>query len=112
MAILVKDHKSWDKTSGDPVPSRPIVSGSTTINTHLSELLSEFIEPIALEAESAEIESSEEALHLIDSINTAHQIDEVNILKKLFPKHDYSIHDSDATDVTRQGGNQHGGQKK
>ena len=58
MAILIKDHKKWDIKSGQPVPSRPIVSGNSTINTHLSELLSEVLEPLALNAKGAEIQSS------------------------------------------------------
>ena len=69
MAVLVKDHKQWDRLSGKAVPSRPIVSGNSTINSHLSEILSELIEPIALRSESAEVQSSEEALHLIDELN-------------------------------------------
>ena len=46
-----------------------MVSGNYTINTHLSELLSEAIEPIALEKEGSEIQSSEEALALVDELN-------------------------------------------
>ena len=51
MAILIKDHKNWkysDQKEGKKVPSRPVVSGNSTITTHLSELLSEIIEPVAL----------------------------------------------------------------
>ena len=69
MVLLIKDHKVWSPTSGDPVPSRPVVSGSRGINTHLSEWISEFLEPIAAVMGSGEISSTEEALARIDSIN-------------------------------------------
>ena len=78
MSLLVKDHKMWSFESGAPVPTRPVVSGNCTINTHLSELLSEVIEPIALEQEGSEIQSSEEALALIDELNSKLSISQEN----------------------------------
>ena len=76
MAILVKDHKQWQFDSGAPVPSRPVVSGNSTINTHLSELISEIVEPIALHMNGCEVQSSEEALSLIDKYNEQHIMDD------------------------------------
>ena len=58
MAILAKDHKRWSFDSGLPVPSRLVVSGRSTIITHLSELISEIIETLALESDGPEILSS------------------------------------------------------
>ena len=52
MVLLIKDHKLWSPADNTPVPSRPVVSGSRGINTHLSEWISEFLEPIALEMSS------------------------------------------------------------
>ena len=49
MSLLIKDHKSWRQDSDDPVPSRPVVSGNRGVNTHLSEILSELLEPLVLE---------------------------------------------------------------
>ena len=49
MAILVKDHKMWDPSSNKPVPTRPVVSGNRGVNTHLSEMVSELLEPLVLE---------------------------------------------------------------
>ena len=69
MAILIEDHKSWDPNSKKAVPSQPVLSGNSTVNTHLSEILAEIIEPIALESNGCEINSSEEALHIIDVVN-------------------------------------------
>ena len=69
MALLVKDHKSWSPASDSPVPSRPVVSGNRGINTHLSELISEILEPMVLEMGGGEVTSTEEALHVIDGVN-------------------------------------------
>ena len=69
MGLLIKDHKSWSLDSDSPPPSRPVMSGNCTINTHLSELLSEIIEPIALEYNGSEVQSSEEVLSLFDDFN-------------------------------------------
>ena len=70
MYLLTKDHKAWIFESGEVVPTRPVLSGNNAINTHLSELLSEIIEPIVNESISSEIKSSEEGLAIIDQINT------------------------------------------
>ena len=47
MYLLLKDHKAWSKNDGTPIPSTPVHSGNCCINTHLSELVAEVIEPIA-----------------------------------------------------------------
>ena len=57
MSILFKDQMEWNELSQKPVPSRPIVSGNSCLNTHLSEIISELIGPIALERNGAEIQS-------------------------------------------------------
>ena len=62
MILLVKDHKQWDPESKTPVPTRPVVSGNRGINTHLSEWLSELMEPIAIEMGASEVTSTEETL--------------------------------------------------
>ena len=69
MSLLIKDHKSWSFDSGKPVPTRPVLSGNCAINTHLSEMISEIIEPVALQYNGAEVQSSEEMLAHIDMIN-------------------------------------------
>ena len=69
MYILLKDHKKWDSNSKQSVPCRPVVSGNGTYNVHLSELLSELLEPVAKEMCGAEIASTEDALHQITNIN-------------------------------------------
>ena len=69
MVLLIKDHKAWSPDEDSTVPSRPVVSGSKGINTHLSEFISEFLEPIVVELNSGEISSTEEALARIDKLN-------------------------------------------
>ena len=69
MSLLTKDHKSWSWDSNKPVPTRPVMSGNCCINTHLSELISEVVEPLVLEYDGAEVQSSEEVLALLDNIN-------------------------------------------
>ena len=48
---------------------RPILSGNSCLNTHLSEIISELIDAITLERNGAEIQSTEEALEKIDQID-------------------------------------------
>ena len=62
MKILIKDHKQWTPESSDSPPSRPVVNGRAGYNAHLSEILSQILEPIAVEMTGAEIDSTEEAL--------------------------------------------------
>ena len=67
MVLLCKDHKKWNSNS--PVPTRPVISGNKGINTHLSELLSELLEPVSFTIGGGEIASTEEALHKINNAN-------------------------------------------
>ena len=87
MALLIKDHKQWHPTSGKPVPSRPVVSGNRGVNSHLSEILSEVLEPLVLEMGGGEISSTEEALHVISSTNEKIEngvsLEDINILTDL-----------------------------
>ena len=69
MELLLKDHKGWVESSGKPPPSRPVVSGNTGLNCHLSELLSNVLEPITKEAPGSEIDSTKELLDKINKLN-------------------------------------------
>ena len=69
MVLLVKDYKHWHISSGKPVPSRPVISGNNCLNTHLSEITAEILEPISLKIGSGETSSTEEALALINEYN-------------------------------------------
>ena len=70
MTLLIKDHKGWVEESGKPPPSRPVVSGNTGLNCHLSELLAHIIEPVTKEAPGLEIDSTSELLTRIEEINS------------------------------------------
>ena len=52
-----------------PPPSRPVVAGNCGLNSHLSELISLVLEPITLEADGCEINSTSEMLSRLDNIN-------------------------------------------
>ena len=69
MVLLIKDHKRWSPGDSGPVPSRPVVSGSRGVNTHLSEWIAEVMEPISNEMPSGEVSSTEEALAIFDKLN-------------------------------------------
>ena len=102
MYILLKDHKKWDSNSKQPVPCRPVVSGNGTYNVHLSELLSELLEPVAKEMCGAEIASTEDALHQITNINDwieqGKNLDELDGLNLVNKK--YTFRDEDNTNDT------------
>ena len=70
MSLMIKDHKQWSETDDKPIPSRPVLSGNNCLNTHLSELLSELVEPISSRLCGAEVTSTEEALHKFSQLNS------------------------------------------
>ena len=67
--LLVKDHKLWSEEQGEPIPSRPVLSGNNCLNMHLSEIMSELLEPISISMSSAEITSTEELTQKFNSLN-------------------------------------------
>ena len=69
MSLLVNDHKMWLESSKKPIPMRPVLSGNNCLNTHLSELVSELLEPISIRLNGGEINSTEEAAFQIMEIN-------------------------------------------
>ena len=87
MALLVKDHKQWRPDTKKPVPTRPVVSGNRGVNTHLSEIISEFLEPLIMEMGGGEVSSTEEALNAITRVNdlveNKTEPDHMNILQSL-----------------------------
>ena len=59
--LLFKDHKGWDQSKGPVPPTRPVASGNRGMNLHLSEILSEILEPVADRVEnSCEVISTED----------------------------------------------------
>ena len=47
MYLLYKDHKGWTWEKGPVPPTRPVASGNRGMNIHLSEIISEVLEPVA-----------------------------------------------------------------
>ena len=46
LSLLFKDHKGWSPTEGTAPPTRPVVGGHLGVNLHISELVSEIIDPV------------------------------------------------------------------
>ena len=70
MSLLVKDHK--DVPEGALPPTRPVVSGCSSMNRNISDILSEVLEPVARQMEGVnEFLSTEESLNMVDQLNTA-----------------------------------------
>ena len=44
--LLYKDHKGWDLSKGPVPPTRPVVGGNIGMNLHLSEIVSEVLDPV------------------------------------------------------------------
>ena len=70
LSVLVKDHKDWTYECGKVVPTRPVLSGNNCINIHLSEIISEIVEPLIINEQGSEVQSTEEFLSRIDDLNT------------------------------------------
>ena len=45
--LLYEDHKGWTCEKGPVPPTRPVDSGNRGMNMHLSEILSDSLEPVA-----------------------------------------------------------------
>ena len=69
--LLFKDHKSWSSSKGTPPPTRPVMGGNAGMNTHLSEILSWILEPLAnaMMSKSSEVISYVHIKHKIDKLN-------------------------------------------
>ena len=61
--LLYKDHKGWDRSKGPIPPTRPVASGNRGMNLHLSEILSDILEPVADEVKNSnEVISTEDMI--------------------------------------------------
>ena len=70
MYLLFKDRKGWSLETGKPPPSRPVVSAGSGQNDHLSEIISNFLEPVVKTwCGGMEKESTGDMMALIDDIN-------------------------------------------
>ena len=70
MYLTFKDHKGWDYREGTVPPTRPICGGNTGMNLHISEALSEVIEPMVEAFEGGnEIISGEDFMAQVEAHN-------------------------------------------
>ena len=69
MSLLTKDHKNWSFESGDPIPSRPVISGNTGLNCQMSELMSNIIEPITYEHDGRDVDSTDDMIVRLKNLN-------------------------------------------
>ena len=74
LELLYKDHKGWTPDVGGPPPSRPLAKASKGINVHLSDIVSEFIEPLATARKGTmEVISTDDFLSKCDGLNKNHE---------------------------------------
>ena len=74
MYLTYKDHKGWSGKDGSPPPTRPIAGGNTGMNLHISEVLSEIIEPMVDMYEGREeIISTEDMKARFEAVNEANK---------------------------------------
>ena len=67
MYMMIKDHKQPDQ---EELPkTRPVVSSQNGMNVHLSNIISEVLEPLAERVGTNEIISSEDLLSKVDKVN-------------------------------------------
>ena len=69
--LMYKDHKNWTSSRGTPPPTCPVMGGNSGMNTHLSELLSWLLEPLAnsMMNKSSEVISDKHLKNKIDKLN-------------------------------------------
>ena len=68
LSLLAKDNKKWDPTKG-PIPTRAVVGANQGQNVHLSDVVSDILEPLATCMISMEANSSEDWFSNIDEYN-------------------------------------------
>ena len=79
--LLFKDHKGWSLETGKPPPSRPVVSAGSGQNDHLSEIISNVLEPVVKTwSGGMEMESTGDMMALIEEINDQElEIEEIDL---------------------------------
>ena len=70
VSLLFKDHKGWKNGSTSVPPTRHVAGGHRGMNLHLSEVLSDILEPlVGTIQEGVEVISTEDLLARVDSLN-------------------------------------------
>ena len=70
LSLLFKDHKGWVAGGGSKPPTRPVAGGHLGINMHISEVVSEILDPVVELLEGGkEVISTEDLLGKIEILN-------------------------------------------
>ena len=70
LSLLYKDHKGWTSSRGTPPPTRPVAGGHLGINMHISEIVSDLLDPVVMLYEGGrEIISTEDLLARLEILN-------------------------------------------
>ena len=68
--LLFKDHKGWSVSLGGAPPSRPVASAGSGQNDHMSETISQMLEPVANTwKKGMEVNSTQDFISKMDKIN-------------------------------------------
>ena len=89
MYLLFKDHKGWSLETGTPPPSRPVVSAGAGQNDHMSEIISNILEPIVKTWKgSMEMESTGDLVSIVNvDINEKKVVVEEEVDLELVDEH-------------------------
>ena len=70
MSLLFMDHKSLTFGSKEPVPNRPVISGNSGLNCHLSKFFSQVVDLIAHKHDGEEVDSTDDMISKIGGLNS------------------------------------------
>ena len=74
LTLLFKDHKGWTSDSGTVPPTRPVVGGHLGINLHLSEIVSDILDPVVANYRGGkEVISTEDMVARVEILNIEKQ---------------------------------------
>ena len=69
--LSFKDHKGWTEDKGGVPPTRHVAGGHRGMNLHISEIVSDILEPMVGRVEGGqEVISTEDSLSVVEDVNT------------------------------------------
>ena len=70
LSLLYKDHKGWSPGKGTVPPTRPVAGGHLGINMHISEIVSDLLDPVVAQYEGGkEVISTEDMVARLEISN-------------------------------------------
>ena len=74
LSLLFKDHKGWTVDSGTVPPTRPVVGGHLGINLHISEIVSDILDPVVATYQGGhEVISTEDMVARAEVLNSENE---------------------------------------